>query len=95
MDVDVNADADVDLDVDVDVDVNVKVNRRAPRNRRNEKQENQKQITVTAAPFWIINFQLQLQSCLRGELILDYTVGPSPGIKNVKIIARMAMSQSK
>ena len=66
-------DVDVDVNVDVDVDVNVNVNRRAARNGRNEKQDNGKQITVAAAPFWGIICQLQLQSCLRGELIRYYS----------------------
>ena len=64
----VSVEVDVDVDVDVDANVNVNVNRRAARNGRNEKL-----ITVTAEPFWIINFQLQLQSCLCWELTLDYS----------------------
>ena len=63
----------VNVNEDAGVDVNVNVNRRAARNGRNEKHENEKQITVTAAPFSGINFQLQLQSCLRGELIRYYS----------------------
>ena len=56
------------------VDVDANVNWRAARNGRNEKQENEEQITVTAAPLGRrINLQLQLQSCLRGELIRYYS----------------------
>ena len=54
---------------------NEKRKRKRQRNRKEkdeDKEEGEKQITVTAAPFWRINFQLQLQSCLRGELIFSY-----------------------
>ena len=46
------------------VNVNVNGNRCAARNGKNERQS-----TVTAGPFWGINFKLQLQSASARELI--------------------------
>ena len=60
------------------------------RNGRNEKQENEKQITVTAVPFWRINFQLQLLSCLRRRINvgLQLPSGPLQELKNVILFLR-------
>ena len=45
--------------------------------QRKEKYEDEVvgeiQITVTVALFFVINFQLQLQSCFRCELVLHYS----------------------
>ena len=76
----------------MNVNVNVNVNGRAARNGRNEDQENEKQFTVTAAPLGGINFWLQLQSCLRGELIRCYSYRRVlSGIQYVIFIARMVV----
>ena len=79
--------------VNVHVNANVNGNRRAARNGRNEKQENEKLITVTVGHCWGINFELQLQSCLRRRINIGLQLpsGPLQELKNVIIIARMVL----
>ena len=58
--------------------------------KEKEKEEREKQITVTAGSFWGIISNYSYRRASAGELILHYiTVGPSPGIRNVIIIAAM------
>ena len=73
---------------------NVNGNRRAARNGRNEKRENEKLIIVTAGPFWGINFELQLQSCLRRRINIGVQLpsGPLQEFKNVIIIAEISVA---
>ena len=68
-------------------------NERTKRKRKEkEKEEREKQITVTAGPFWGIISNYSYRRASAGELILHYiTVGPSPGIRNVIIIAAMVL----
>ena len=56
--------------------------------RERRKREREKQITVAAGPFWRINYSYR--RAFAAKLILHYiTVEPSPGIRNVIIIAAM------
>ena len=65
---------------------------RKDKEKEKEKEEREKQITVTAGPFWGIISNYSYRRASAGELILHFiTVGPSPGIRNVIIIARMVM----
>ena len=55
--------------------------------KEKEKEEREKQITVTSGPFWRIIPNYSYRRASAGELILHYiTVGPSPGIRNVKLL---------
>ena len=72
---------------------NERRNERTKRKRKEkEKEEREKQITVTAGPFWGIISNYSYRRASAGELILHYiTVGPSPGIRNVILFARMVL----
>ena len=65
--------------------------REGEKGEKERRREGEKEVSITAGPFWGINTNYSYRRASAGELILHYiTVGPSPGIKNVILFARMA-----